>query len=339
VTRHVRIADTRGRVHEIEVTVDGGNVLLLIDAATKMPLAVKVGQIEAHESHWVRVLITQARMHLAGWARLHQVVFERGCLDGTARWWLDQHDLLCGVPAKDHLAVTVEARAQAAAGEGITVGRRVHTVRQGQGKTAWTERLETEVVGMTGLTTDDQYGTAKHGRHANRRDFPPHVINAVVVRTWPGREYGPGGKTVFLTNAVVQPPLQPFDDDDERRLSEHCGIKEAKPQWALGHPPQQNERAVRVHVLLTLLRCALATAYRWRCEQEAVGGEPVGWQRWRRQLVEQTRDQVIVCAQGWYGIFHLAEFALLRGVTRKDMPPGIGTAQEVLAKYGLAAHG
>jgi hypothetical protein len=30
---------------------------------------------------------------------------------------------------------------------------------------------------------------------------------------------------------------------------------------------------------------------------------------------------------------------LLMGVKLKDMPPGIGTAQEVLAKYGLAAHG
>jgi hypothetical protein len=150
---------------------------------------------------------------------------------------------------------------------------------------------------------------------------------------------GRGGKTVFLTNAVVQQPLQPFDDYDERSLIENCCIKEAKQQWALGHPPQKNERAVRVHVLLTLLMFALATAYRLRCEQEAVGGEPVGWQRWRRQLVEQTRDQVIVFAQGWYGIFHIAEFALLMGVKLKDMPPGIGTAQEVLAKYGLAAHG
>ena len=70
VTRQVRIEDKRGRVHEIEVTVYGWKVLLLIDAATKIPLAVKVGKIEAHESHWMRALITQARMHLAGAARL-----------------------------------------------------------------------------------------------------------------------------------------------------------------------------------------------------------------------------------------------------------------------------
>jgi hypothetical protein len=68
------------------------------------------------------------------------------------------------VPAKANRAGTADARAQAAAGEGLTVGRRVHTVRHGPGKGARTERLETEVVGLTGLTTDDQDGTGEHGR-------------------------------------------------------------------------------------------------------------------------------------------------------------------------------
>jgi hypothetical protein len=156
VTRKVRIEDKRGRVHEIEVTVYGGKVLLVIDAATKIPLAVKVGKIQDHEALWARALVTQARMNLAGDARLHKVVFDQGFLDGTTRWWLDQDKITFVVPAKDTMAVTADARAQAMAGEGITVGRRVHSVRHGQGKTAWTERLETEVVGMMGLTTYDQ---------------------------------------------------------------------------------------------------------------------------------------------------------------------------------------
>jgi hypothetical protein len=48
VTRTVRIEDTRGKVPKVEVTVYGWKVLLLIDAITKMPLAVKVGQMQAH---------------------------------------------------------------------------------------------------------------------------------------------------------------------------------------------------------------------------------------------------------------------------------------------------
>jgi hypothetical protein len=137
----------------------------------------------------------------------------------------------------------------------------------------------------------------------------------------------------------VEKPVQVFDDDDARSLIENCCIKEAKQQWELGHPPQKNDRAVRVHVVFTLLMFALATAYRLPCEREAMGGEPIGWQRWRRQLLEQTRDQVIVFARGHYGIFHLAEYSMLLGAQLKDVPPGIGTLPEVLARYQVTAHG
>jgi hypothetical protein len=337
VTRTVRLEDTRGKVHAIEVTVYGWKVLLLIDALTKIPLAVKVGQIQEHEALWARALVTQARMNLAGYARLAKVVFDKGFLDGSTLWWLDQQDIRFVVPAKTNMAVTADARAQAAAGEDLTVGRRVHIVRHGQGKEAWSERLETEVVGITGLTTYDHYGSPEHAHQANRRDFQANPINAVVVRKWQGRDYGPGGKTVFLTNVPVEQPLQPFDAYDDRSLIENCCIKEAKQQWDLGHPPQKTERAVRVHVMLTLLMFALATAYRLQCEQEASGGEPIGWQRWRRQLLEQNRDKVIVFAQGYYGIFHVAEYSLLLGVKLKDVPPEVGSRQHVLAKYRLPA--
>jgi Transposase DDE domain len=338
VTRKRKVTDKRGKVHEIEITVYGFKLIVLIDARTKIPLAAKVGPIQEHETLSLRALVTQARTNLAGYVRLQKVVFDKGFLDGVDLWWLAQHGLFFVVPAKDNMAVTIDAQAQAAAGEGVTIGRRVHTVRHGQGRTAWTERLETEVVGITALTTYEQYGTPEHGRHHNRRDFQPNPIHAVVVRKWHNRDYGPGGKTVFLTNASVEKPLQPFDDYDNRSLIENCCIKESKQQWSLTHPPQKTARAVRVHVMFTLLMFALATAYRLQGEQEETGGEPVGWQRWRRQLLEQTRDQVIVFAQDSYGIFHMAEYSLLLGVNIKDRPPGISTRPQLLAKYGLTAH-
>jgi hypothetical protein len=107
----------------------------------------------------------------------------------------------------------------------------------------------------------------------------------------------------------------------------------------LKHPPQQTARAVHISIMFTLLMFALATAYRLQCEQADMRKEPVGWQRWRRQLLEHTRDHVIVFAQNCYGIFHLAEYSPLLGVKRNDVPPGIGTHQEILAKFGRAAPG
>src|SRR5512132_4602397 len=156
VTRKRQLTDKRGNVQEIEVTVYGWKLMVLIDARTKIPLAATVVPIQEHETLSLRALVTQARTNLAGHARLHKVVFDKGFLDGVELWWLAQRDLLFVVPAKDNMAVTIDAQAQAAAGEGVSVGRRAHTVRQGPGKTARTARLETEVVGLTGLTSSDQ---------------------------------------------------------------------------------------------------------------------------------------------------------------------------------------
>ena len=66
VTRKRHIEDARGQTYEIEVTVCGWKVFFSIDAATKIPLAVKVGRMQEHETHWTRVLITHSRANLAG---------------------------------------------------------------------------------------------------------------------------------------------------------------------------------------------------------------------------------------------------------------------------------
>jgi hypothetical protein len=144
---------------------------------------------------------------------------------------------------------------------------------------------------------------------------------------------------VFPTNASVQQPVQPFDAYDDRSLMENCCIKEATQQWELGHPPQKTVRAVRVHVVFTLLMFALATAYQLQREQADTAKKPVGWQRWRRQRLAQTRDKVIAFAHAYYGGFHMAEYSLLVGVKLQKVPPEIGTYREILAKYGLAAQG
>jgi hypothetical protein len=336
-TRKRKITDKRGKVHEIEVTVYGWKLLVMIEVRTKIPLAAKVVQIQDHEASFTRELVSQAQTNLARHARLRRVVFDRGFLDGADLWWLAQQGLGFVVPAKENMRVTADAQALAAAGTGV-VARRVHTVAHGQGKHRWRERLETEVVGVTALTTYDQYGPEEHAQRQYRKDFEGHPLNAVVVRKWHNRDDGPGGKVVFLTNEAVAKPLKVFDTYDDRSLIENCCIKESKQAWNLKHPPHKTERAVHVHVFFTLAMFALATAYRLRAEQAAVGDEPVGWQRWRRQLIQQNRDKVIIFAQGWYGLFHVAEYSLLLGVKLTEPPPEIGSRRDVLKKYGLLGH-
>jgi hypothetical protein len=65
---------------------------------------------------------------------------------------------------------------------------------------------------------------------------------------------------VFLINASLQQPLEPFDSNDDRSLIVDGCIKKSTQQRDVGHPPQQTQLAVRVHVVLTLQMFALATA-------------------------------------------------------------------------------
>ncbi len=66
VTRPRTLTDTPGQVRPIEVTVYGWNAIVLIEARTKLPLAVTVVQIQEPEGLSRRALGTQARANRAG---------------------------------------------------------------------------------------------------------------------------------------------------------------------------------------------------------------------------------------------------------------------------------
>lgn len=105
-----------------------------------------------------------------------------------------------------------------------------------------------------------------------------------------------------------------------------------------------------VHCHFTLLMMGLCTAFRlWQAQpalsaaQEMqtrlgvstalLGGE--GTARWRLRLKEENRDKVIVFFADAYGIFHLAELAILSGVRLHRLPSSLGSPQAILQRYGL----
>ena len=84
-------------------------------------------------------------------------------------------------------------------------------------------------------------------------------MNAVVVRQWHGKYYGPGGKTVFRSNASVAKAAAALDDYHDCSLIENCCIKGSQAAMGLETSAAKDLRvAVRVHALFTLLRFALA---------------------------------------------------------------------------------
>lgn len=345
-TRSVKIKGQQERATE-EYYIYGWKVLVLIDVSTRLPLAMKLVKIQEYEGRWLVPLLAQAQANLGTRGHISTIVIDRGYLDGEDLWQVHQQGVIFVVVSKAHMAVTQDAQALAK-GERAQVRERV--VRHGHGRTASEERLRTELVGIEGLTTYDAYGDPQQTQYAHRRDYQGQSINAVVVRRWDNRVPATDG-TVYLTNGVVSDPFVVFDRYDCRSVIENGIFKEGKYPWHLGRFPKRTEAAVIVHVHFTVLVMALCTAFRlWQAKPATsptpqtenrpslstalLGGE--GTARWRLRLKEENRDKVIVFLADAYGIFHLAELAILTGMRLHRLPSHLGSRQAILERYGIS---
>jgi DDE family transposase len=345
-TRSVKIKGQKEAATE-EYYVYGWKVLVLIEVHTRLPLALKVVQIQEYEGSWLLPLLEQAQANLGSAAQIETVVIDRGYLDGADLWQVHRKGWCFVIVGKSNMVVVQDAQG-IAKGERARVRERV--VRHGHGKTATEERLRTELVGIEALTSYDSYGQGEEVQQAHRRDYVGQPINAVVVRRWDNR-VPKGGGTVYLTNGDVRDPFVIFDTYDWRSVIENGIFKEGKHPWHLLRTPSRTEAAVRVHVFFTLLVMALCTAFRfWQAQAaltptQATQGLPSlssalleaeGTARWRQRLREANRDKVIVFIGSSYGIFHLAEFAVLTHLPLRRLPPPLGSPQAVLQRFGIS---
>ncbi len=345
-TRKVRVKGQKEPVTE-EYYVYGWKVLVLIEVQTRLPLAMKLVPIQDYEGKWLVPLLEQAQCNLGTHACIGTIVVDRGYLDGEDVWRVHQKGIIFVICGKSSMAVTQDAQGLAK-GERAVVRERV--VRRGHGKSATDQRVRTELVGIAALTSYDQYGAAEVTQHAHRSDYVGQPINAVVVRTWENRLPKTGG-TVYLTNGAVHDPFVVFDTYDWRSVIENGIFKEGKHPWHLLQFPKRTEAAVVVHGHLTLLVMGLTTAFRvWQKQQATaptaltevlptlssalLGGEGIA--RWRKRLEEENRDKIIVFIGQDYGIFHLAEFAVLTHVPIRRLPSSLGPPQAVLQRFGIS---
>ena len=345
-TRKVKVKGQKEEATE-EYYVYGWKLLVLIEVQTRLPLAIKVVQMQDYEGKWLVPLLKQAQQNLGSAAQIEKIVIDRGYLDGADLWSVHTQGIIFVICGKSNMSVTQDAQGLAK-GERAVVRERV--VRRGHGKTAKDQRLRTELVGVEALTSYDQYGDAQYTQNASRSDYIGQPINAVVVRKWENREPKTGG-TVYLTNASVRDPFEVFDTYDWRSVIENGIFKEGKHPWHLLNFPKRNEAAVVVHCYLTLLVMGLTTAFRlWQAQSAAtpsaqtqavpslssalLAGE--GTARWRKRLQEENRDKIIVFIGEHYGIFFLAEFAVLTHIPIRILPSPLGTPQAVLHRFGIS---
>ncbi len=345
-TRKVKVKGQKEPVTQ-EYYVYGWKVLVLIEVQTRLPLAMKLVPIQEYEGKWLVPLLEQAQQNLGTHAHIGTIVVDRGYLDGEDLWRVHQKGVIFVICGKSTMTVTQDAQGLAKAERAIV---RERVVRRGHGKTATEQRLRTELVGLEALTSYDQYGDAQYTHNAHRNDYVGQPINAVVVRKWENRVPTTGG-TVYLTNGEVRDPFAVFDTYDWRSVIENGIFKEGKHPWHLLNFPKRTAAAVVVHCHLTLLVMGLTTAFRlWQKQQASaptaltavlptlssalLGGE--GITRWRKRLEEENRDKIIVFIGQDYGIFQLAEFAVLTHLPIRRLPSSLGSPQAVLQRFGIS---
>jgi hypothetical protein len=345
-TRSVKIKGQKEAATE-EYYVYGWKVLVLIEVQTRLPLAMKLVEIQEYEGRWLIPLLEQAQRNLGSAVTIGSVVIDRGYLDGADLWQVHQKGLLFVIVGKSNMVVVQDAQGLAKGARAVV---RERVISHGHGKTAQEERLRTELVGIEALTSYDSYGEVEDTQQAHRRDYVGQPINAVVVRRWDNR-VPKGGGTVYLTNGEVRDPFHIFDTYDWRSVIENGIFKEGKHPWHLLRFPKRTQAAVIVHVFFTLLVMALCTAFRlWQAQTATtstsatevlptlssalLGAE--GTARWRQRLREENRDKIIVFIGQTYGIFHLAEFAILTHLPLRRLPSPLGSPQAVLQRFGIS---
>ena len=116
--------------------------------------------------------------------------------------------------------------------------------------------------------------------------------------------------------------------------------KEAKQNWHLAHAPMRTEHAMSNHVFMVLMLMGLTRAYRTYQErldadphEKKPAADPLGFRRWRRQVLNENADKVIVFVGETFAILPLIHYSVLISDTVRIR--GAPSREAVLGHYGV----
>ena len=342
VTKTKRTINKKGQVKKTEVTVYGFKIIAIIDVKTQIPVAVKVVKINEHESSFTLDLIKTARDNLKRHVTIDTIVADRGFLDGQDLFLIDQMGYCFIVPGKKNMNIYKDARNLAYSNlddPEIIIEKTRYEIKNNK-------KSKTTVVGVKGLTSFDSYCSPEEFKHKNQKDFTPKKINTVVVKQWNNKEYNVDHGVVFLTNKNVKNPFCTFDEYDDRSLIENLLFRETKQGWHLEKSPKKTSRAMTAHAILTMATHALTLAYRDHKNEELKKEKEeentnhrsflLGSRRWRREIIKEEQDYIIIFIKDKYGILHVAEFATMGGFKVRQAPEGMKTIKQIYESRNLS---
>jgi hypothetical protein len=181
------------------------------------------------------------------------------------------------------------------------------------------------------LYETDFYGPGgSRSSRANSRKFRPIPLHATVVLNWPDRpqqdaaderehdEENHRGPVVILSPVPEAGRLR-YDRYDRRSLIENEVNREGKQHFSLGTSLVRNEGAMRSGVYFSALALLVWRILLW--EQQALeegdpNAEQLGIARYRRMLMQENADKLMLWADGRFGIFDHRSFLQMAGLGR-----------------------
>lgn len=355
VRRKVKVISKNRRPRQIETSVHGFKVWILMDTVTGMPLAMAVATIEKSEMEMARQVVDQARANLEGQAVLTGLAVDRGFLDGDFLWWLKQErgiDWVC--PSKEKMLVTDEARNRVQSA--VLKARQKSTA---EGVDRLEEPLETaKRLGLWGkevegvhfclhepkpgceplviANVEDLYETDFYGpggstsSRVHSKSYRPTPLHATVVLNWPDRSRSDQDDAqqhdeenkgpVVLLSPIPEPLRRRFDRYDLRSLIENMTNREGKQNFGLAAPLARTVTALHSAVcfsLTSLLCWRVVLVLDERDTPTDKRAEPLGIVRYRRLLHLTNKGKVLVYVDGRYAIMLMNELLDMLGVLRQ----------------------
>ena len=340
--REKEVRDKNGQWVTTTVEIFGFKVGVLVCAATMIPIAVKVEEIQVSDTSFLRKLVEQGIKNIGSNGKIIRILIDRGFLDGVNLWWLhNEINVEFVLPLKGNMNIVTDIKGLAKEeGPDIYRAKRVEEIRRkSEDEKSKVCEGETECIGVNGLTSYDAYGPPGHDKNKNRKDFKANPINAVWVKKWVGREQVNGG-VVYLTNIDVKTPLSIVDYYGDRSLIENGTFRTGKQYWSLKHPPKKTAKGMKIHIYWTMLVIGITTAFRnYKAKEEKAEqkGKDTGIARYRRAIYAEGQDKVIIFCKNKYGIFYMHEVLVLMGRKIKDLEKlmGVDYKAQILKKYNL----
>jgi len=349
--RKVKAKSKNRRPRQVETTIRGFKLWALIDTETCIPLAMTIASIETADVTMARQLVEQAMVNLEGHSELVGLAVDRGFLDGDFLYWLQEEKrVLWTCPSKENMLVTSEARSRVTevlkeasqAGEkghgeapletAMRLARSCQTIdgvsfhEHDLGRKR--EPLVTATV--TNLYETDFYGPGgSNSSRVHSKNHHPTPLHATVVLNWPDRLADKLGDDdaaddsnrgpVVLLSPLPEQGRQRYDRYDRRSLIENLTNRDGKQHFSLGIPLARNEAAMQASACFSMLALLL-----WRtllivqeeAETDDRRAERLGIARYRRKVLLENRDKVMVWTDGRFAILDMNEMMALLGVLK-----------------------